>query len=367
MKISLSFVRTFFICLSLLFAIAYTTTVLPGGFNFTNVIIGSVSGLAFSSLLLLADFLLKGSNLRTLNIMLIGLMIGYLLGEGVVLIWNTALTLSGIALVEEAATLIRTTLFFVSVYFGIILAIRASEEFYFSIPFIKFKATAQKKKDLLADWTILSESRILDLASSGLLDDYLIMPKFMMKDLYIMLESSDENTKNKAKRCLEMLKKLETIPSLELRYSEIDFPEMGDSSLKLIQLARHIDANIITSDLSRFQQGATEGIRIINIQMLSNILKPITGEQLSIKVQRFGKEPRQGVGYLDDGTMVVVNGGAEFIGATIKAHVLSVKHTTSGRMIFCNVAEELLDSTSPLNHTMQETADPSQKNYYTVG
>src|ERR1044072_7233269 len=103
-----------------------------------------------------------------------------------------------------------------------------------------------------------------------------------------------------------------------------------------------MNTNIITSDINRIQQASIEGVRIINIHLLSNALKPLTqaGEFINIKIQRYGKEPRQGVGYLDDGTMVVVNGGAEFIGETIKAQVLSVKHTSSGRMIFCNAAEE---------------------------
>jgi uncharacterized protein YacL len=103
-----------------------------------------------------------------------------------------------------------------------------------------------------------------------------------------------------------------------------------------------IDADLLTADISRIEQASIEGVRIINIHTLSNALKPLThsGETLTIKVQRYGKEPRQGVGYLEDGTMVVINGGADFIGETIKTHVLSVKHTSSGRMIFCNALED---------------------------
>jgi uncharacterized protein YacL len=99
---------------------------------------------------------------------------------------------------------------------------------------------------------------------------------------------------------------------------------------------------LITADISRIQMASIEGIRVINIHTLSNALKPLmqAGEFIKIKVQRYGKEPRQGVGYLEDGTMVVVNGGGNYIGETIDAKVLSVKHTTSGRMIFCNAIDE---------------------------
>ncbi len=124
-----------------------------------------------------------------------------------------------------------------------------------------------------------------------------------------------------------MWSELESLPALDLRYVDTDFPDVKDPMTKLIRLARFLDANIITSDMNRIQQSFHEGVSIINIHMLSNALKPITqtGEHINIKIQRYGKEPRQGVGYLEDGTMVVVNGGAEYIGETIKAQVLSVE------------------------------------------
>jgi uncharacterized protein YacL len=102
-----------------------------------------------------------------------------------------------------------------------------------------------------------------------------------------------------------------------------------------------MNANILTADISKIQQSELEELKVININLLSQALKPLTtaGEHIHIKIQRFGKEPRQGVGYLDDGTMVVVNGGAEYIGKTIKVIVLSIKPTSSGRMIFCNTMD----------------------------
>lgn len=174
------------------------------------------------------------------------------------------------------------------------------------------------------------------------MDHHLVIPRFLIKDLYAQAEVSDENSKAKAKRSLEVVKKLEALPDLELRYNDTDFPEVKDPMTKMIRLARLIDANILTADISRVQMAAIEGVRIINLHTLSNALKPLmqAGENIKIKIQRYGKEPRQGVGYLDDGTMVVVNGGGQFIGEVVDAQVLSVKHTTSGRMIFCNVLDE---------------------------
>jgi uncharacterized protein YacL len=121
---------------------------------------------------------------------------------------------------------------------------------------------------------------------------------------------------------------------------------------KIIRLGRLLDANILTADAGKIQSSAVEGVRLINLHALSNALKPLmqTGEQIRVKIQRYGKEPRQGVGYLEDGTMVVVNGGGSYIGETIDAIVLSVKHTSSGRIIFCNAP----DHDERPSHTPQE-------------
>lgn len=222
------------------------------------------------------------------------------------------------------------------------MTLKTSDELYVSIPFVKFSATSEKKKDLIIDSSVLFDTRIIDVATTGLLDHQLVLPRFVIKELYAMSETGDEMSRGKAKRSLEVTKKLEAIPELHLRFNDTDFPEAKDTQNKLVRLARLLDANLLTADISRVQIASIEGVRIINIHTLSNALKPLmqTGEFIKIKIQRYGKEPRQGVGYLDDGTMVVVNGGGNYIGETIDAQVLSVKHTSSGRMIFCNSSDE---------------------------
>ncbi len=169
-----------------------------------------------------------------------------------------------------------------------------------------------------------------------------MIPRFIIKELYTLAEIGDEFSKSKARKCLDVIKKLEAISELELRFNDTDFPDVKETQGKLLRLARLLDANLLTADISRVQMASIEGIRVINIHTLSNALKPLmqAGEYIKIKVQRYGKEPRQGVGYLSDGTMVVVNGGGNYIGDTIDAKVLSVKHTSSGRMIFCNAVDD---------------------------
>ena len=171
---------------------------------------------------------------------------------------------------RETAGFFKAAIFLVTGYLGMVMTMRSSEELYFSIPFIRLKPSFQKKKDILLDISILTDPRIIDLATSGLLDHHLILPRFALKELYQMADSSDEGIKTKARRSLEVLKKLENIATLELRYVDTDFSDIKDTHAKLTNLARHSDANIITADINRVQQSEIEGVRVVNINLLSN-------------------------------------------------------------------------------------------------
>lgn len=342
MNLALAFTRILFVILSIFFMIVYMVAGREG-YTLANLGKGILSGAILGALLIGFDLLFRRFNLRAFNTAIIGLFVGYLMGQALILILNAILVISSasIHLHPETLEILKITLFLFGIYLGTLMTLRAADELYVTIPFVKFTPTTHKKKDLLLDSSVLSDARIIDLAGSGVVDNHLVIPRFLIKELYAQAELSDEGTRLKAKRALEVAKKLESIPELELRYNDTDFPDIKDPMSKMIRLARLIDANILTADISRVQIATIEGVRIINIHTLSNSLKPLmqAGEQIRIKIQRYGKEPRQGIGYLDDGTMVVVNGGGQFIGETIDAQVLSVKHTSSGRMIFCNSAD----------------------------
>lgn len=367
MSISINFIRIVFIFLSILFITTYAVAISQDGVTLTNLTVGVLSGGLLGLVFLALDFLIGKFSLRTLNVITLGLFIGYLFGTCIIFILNASLDLVSKPITYEAFVLLKTMIYLVSCYISTLMTARASEEFYLSIPFVKFKATSNKKKDILIDPSLLVDSRIIDLASSGLLDNHLVLARFNLKELYAQSENSDENIKAKARRSIEVCKKLEGMPNLNMRFSDTDFPEVKDPTTKLVRLARLLDANIITADMNRIQQSSIEGITIINIHSLSNALKPLTqtGEYINIKVQRYGKEARQGVGYLEDGTMVVVNGGAEHIGETIKAQVLSVKHTTSGRMIFCNATGEGLLSEHESAAALS-SLDNAHKQYFAI-
>ncbi len=321
----------------------------PEGTLLANGMVGVLIGALFTLFLIGFDFTFRKFNLRSFNILTIGLFIGYLMGQALVLIFDMILNISSTSIEHDIFVLsphileiIKISLFLFGTYLGSIMTLRSSDELYVSIPFVKFSPSAQKKKDLLVDGSVLGDARIFDLCSTGILDKHLVIPRFVIKELFALTESLEESVKSKARQSLDTIKQLEQLQNLGLRFNDTDFPEVKDIGGKVNRLARLIDANILTADINRSQMGSIEGLQVVNIHSLSNALKPLmeAGEMIRIKVQRHGKEPRQGVGYLDDGTMVVINGGGNFIGEVIDTQVLSVKHTSSGRMIFCNAIEE---------------------------
>lgn len=343
MKISLPFLRVFFVFLSVFFMTAFMAT-LPIGPMWQKMFIGLGVGLAFSSLLFSLEVLFKRYNLKAFNTLILGLFTGYLLGKALIVLFNGVLAMShlGIILQTQTIDLMRVSFLLLGTYLGAFLTLHFSNEIVISIPFVNLVKSPHCKRDILIDTTALADSRILDLAATGLVDNCLVMPRFIEKELYSQAEFGDESSKTKARTAIDTLKKLQTLPQLALRFNEIEYPTSQDSFAQLARLARLTDSNILAADLSQLQLPAVEGIKIINLNSLSNALKPLmdSGETMKIKIQRFGKEPNQGVGYLEDGTMVVVNGGGDFIGECIDVFVLSVKHTSSGRMIFCNTMED---------------------------
>lgn len=358
---NMNFIRIIFLCICMLLATLYATTLTYFISSPTILLIGAVSGLAFGFLLIGIDNFARKYNLRSFNIALIGLVLGYLMGEAIMLLLKGIFELSFWTQNAEILTLIKMGIFLSTTYFGMSMTARISDNLLAGIPFLNVKSSGNKKKDVIIDSSILTDSRLIELASSGLLDNQLVIPRFLLKELQSAADSGEEAAKNKARRSFEILKKLENLPTLNIRFIEDDFPDIKDPMLKLIKIAKHADADILTADIGRLQQPSTENVRFINIHIVSNALKPVSqaGEFINIKIQRYGKEPRQGIGYLEDGTMVVVNGGAEYIGETIKAQVLSVKHTSSGRMIFCNSSNDALISEQESAQTIADLENNS--------
>ncbi len=336
---SLMFTRILFGALSVIFMVTYMLSY-PVGSTSMKILTGACLGGSFTLFLIGVDTFFRKYHLKTFNIAILGLFLGYLMGQALSLIFDTVIHLGSTTEVVSSATvdIMKVGFFLLGCYLGTLLTIRFSDEIYLSIPFVRFTQSTYNKKDLICDYNAICDPRLSDFLATGVLNSSVILPKFLIKELHKQAESGDETTKAKVRKGLEVIKKLESMKALGLRYNESDFPEMSDVSHKVARLARSTNANILTSDANRTQQLQADETLYININNLSNLLKPVSppGEIISIKIQRYGKEPKQGVGYLDDGTMVVINNGGDFIGEQIETQVISVKQTSAGRIIFTN-------------------------------
>ena len=194
----------------------------------------------------------------------------------------------------------------------------------------------------ILDTSVIVDGRIADVCSSGFLEGELVVPRFVLNELQAIADSEDPLKRNRGRRGLEILNALKRQEFVDVRIEEQDFPELSGVDAKLVALAKALGLPVMTTDFNLNKVAELQGVRVLNVNELSNALKPVVlpGEPLTVNVIREGKETGQGVGYLDDGTMVVVEGGKRFIGQEVKTVVTSILQTPAGRMIFAALREK---------------------------
>ncbi len=193
-----------------------------------------------------------------------------------------------------------------------------------------------KKSYKILDTSVIIDGRISDIAETGFLDGTVVIPQFVLRELQLVADSGDSLKRNRGRRGLDILQKLQKVASLQIQIVEDDFPGIREVDLKLIELAKVYEGKIITNDFNLNKIAQLQGVAVLNINELANALKPIVlpGEAMKVFILKEGKEYNQGVAYLDDGTMVVVDNARKMIGKTIDVSVTSVLQTTAGKMIF---------------------------------
>ncbi len=194
----------------------------------------------------------------------------------------------------------------------------------------------------LLDTSVIIDGRIADLCETGFLDGIFLIPQFILHELQHIADSSDSLKRARGRRGLDILQRIQNMPELTVTIIEEDVPQFKDVDAKLVALAKKMGAKILTNDLNLNKVAGLQGVRVLNINELSNALRPVVlpGEAMRVFLLREGKEAGQGVAYLDDGTMIVVDEGKKHIGRTIDVVVTSVLQTTAGRMIFTRIREE---------------------------
>ena len=195
---------------------------------------------------------------------------------------------------------------------------------------------SSKKTFKILDTSVIIDGRIADVAETGFLDGVLVIPQFVLRELQLVADSADSMKRNRGRRGLDILQRLQKMVNLNIQIVEDDFPAVRDVDMKLIELARVYDCKIVTNDFNLNKVAQLHGVQVLNINELANSLKPIVlpGEIMRVFILKEGKEYNQGVAYLDDGTMVVVDNARKLISKTIDITVTSVLQTTAGKMIF---------------------------------
>jgi uncharacterized protein YacL len=204
----------------------------------------------------------------------------------------------------------------------------------------------------ILDTSVIIDGRIADIAETGFLDGVLVIPQFVLRELQLVADSADSMKRNRGRRGLDILQRVQKMAHLHVQIVEEDFPQVREVDMKLIELAKVYNCKVITNDFNLNKVAQLHGVEVLNINELANSLKPIVlpGETMRVFILKEGKEYNQGVAYLDDGTMVVVDNAKRMISKTIDISVTSVLQTTAGKMIFGKFDERGHAVTTPERH-----------------
>lgn len=196
----------------------------------------------------------------------------------------------------------------------------------------------------ILDTSAIIDGRIADLCQTGFLEGVLVVPSFVLGELQKIADSADALRRNRGRRGLDLLNKMQKENQIDIKIFDCDYEELTEVDTKLLRLAREMEAKVVTNDFNLNKVAEIYGVEVLNINELSNAIKPLVlpGEEMMVHVLRDGKEYGQGIGYLDDGTMIVVEGGKNFIGLDLEILVTSVLQTSAGRMIFAKPKDVLL-------------------------
>lgn len=310
---------------------------------------------AFGALLGVAGVLLE-RKLRSSSLKrLLGALVGAL--GGILCAYLISLVLHTTAIEPRTQSFLQVALLLVMTYLGMFLGANKGDLLNLQALGGLFGAErAQRRNYKVLDTSVIIDGRVADICEAGFLDGIVLLPQFVLRELQLVADSGDPLKRNRGRRGLDMLQRIQKIANVQTQILEDDFPHLRDVDLKLIELAKRYEAKIVTNDFNLNKLAQLQGIDVLNINELANALKPIVlpGEAMRVFILKEGKEHNQGVAYLDDGTMVVVENARRMIGRTLDITVTSVLQTTAGKMIFGRFEEtrhaERERHSGPANH-----------------
>ena len=309
-------------------SVAYAAAVLrplPG-----DLVVNLIFAFVLAGLVVVFEARLRETAVTHLFGALLGGAVGLMIAKtiGAALFWaNTG---------DRRVVFLHALILLILPYIGLVLGARKGEWLEPARLVGLFRAAGPERHYKILDTSVIIDGRIADICETGFLDGTLVIPQFVLKELQLVADSADSLKRNRGRRGLDILQKIQKMAGVEVTISDVDFTDVREVDLKLIELARTLRGKIVTNDFNLNKVAQLRGVEVLNINELANSLKPVVlpGEIMKVFILKEGKEYNQGVAYLDDGTMVVVDNARKMMSKTIDIVVTSVLQTTAGKMIF---------------------------------
>ena len=292
----------------------------------------------FGGMMLLAagtialDVAIRRKQLDTISAVYFGMIVGLFMA------YIVGLALVPVPLNDVVRDALNLVLGLVFCYICISLLMQTKNDFRFIIPYVEFSREVKGSKPCILDTSVVIDGRIADVVETEIFDSQLVMPKFVISELQAIADSSERLRRSRGRRGLDILNRLRNNPQIDLEIYDHDLAEFAGQpvDMKLVILARHLNGKLVTNDYNLNKVARLHGVGVINLNDLANAMKPafLPGEQIEVRIVKPGEEAGQGVGYLDDGTMVVVESGREHVNRQVNVAVTSVLQTSAGRMVF---------------------------------
>lgn len=329
---SLWVIRIFFLglCTAAGYAVSQSWPAVDG-----NGLYGALLGYGLGGLLIAIDHALKGFSLRAFSSATFGLLLGtlvaFLIDYNQVLVFDAD---------KKTRWVVRLGLFLAFGYIGMILAMRSNkEDFSLLIPYIRFRAQYKPENLIVLDTSVIIDGRVADLITARFVEGIIIVPKFVLNELQFIADSPDAIRRARGRRGIEVLNRIRQNPRTEVRVHELDFPGEKEVDAKLLKLTTALDAKLFTNDFNLGKIAELQSVPYVNLNEVAAALKPavLPGEQFTLRIVREGKDRGQGIGYLNDGTMVVVNGASGLIAQQVNVQVQSLLQTGAGVIVFADL------------------------------
>ncbi|MGV7930133.1 MAG: PIN/TRAM domain-containing protein [Spirochaetota bacterium] len=329
--------RILFIVASVVFTSLYYINV-----SLQAVILGGlISAVAALAIIIVIEYVSHTFSTRILLAALLGLFVGLIFSHLLVI----AFVSMPLPISAESQSVVKALIYHV-IGFATMLFFVINNDSISLLDYIIPEKTEEGKESGIAykilDTSVIIDGRIADICDTGFIEGILVIPNFVLNELQMIADSADSIKRNRGRRGLDILNKMQKDQTIMVKISDMDFPEIHEVDAKLVKMAKVMKAMVITNDFNLNKVAEFHGVRVLNINQLSNALKPIVlpGEEMKVALIKEGKDSNQAIGYLDDGTMVVVENGRRRLGHEVEVIVTSVLQTTAGRMIFARIRED---------------------------